>query len=282
MKIKLILVILFLAGLVFFWWWGSGTSPWSEENIFSGESSSSVGQMLEPLRLDRQEIVNSYFTVEGIMAESNKHRAKEGLSPLTLSPKLNEAAKLKVEDMFEYQYFEHISLKGDGPGDLAKKVDYDFLSVGENLALGNFKNDQELVDGWMNNPGHRANIMNPFYSEIGIAFGEGNFEDKKTWLIVQEFGLPSSVCPGPDKNDELLIERNKKEMERLEVELQEKKRALEETEPKYGEPYNTRVKEYNATADLFNQYVKQTKEIMDRYNASARRYNSCLKENTGN
>jgi uncharacterized protein YkwD len=52
---------------------------------------------------------------------------------------------------------------------LAKKVNYEYVVVGENLAEGDFTSDADLVKGWMDSPGHRANILNTKYEEIGIA-----------------------------------------------------------------------------------------------------------------
>src|SRR6185369_15716694 len=118
-----------------------------------------------------------------------------GLPALKENALLDKAAKKKLDDMFAQQYFEHINPQGKGPSDLAKSVGYDYIAIGENLALGNFKNDAELVQAWMDSPGHRANILNKQYTEIGVAVGQGTYEGKKTWLAVQEFGRPTSSCP---------------------------------------------------------------------------------------
>ena len=64
--------------------------------------------------------------------------------------------------------------------------------------MGNFKNDQDLVSAWLNSPGHRANILNTRFTEIGTAVLKGFYEGREVWMAVQEFGLPLSSCPNPD------------------------------------------------------------------------------------
>ena len=143
---------------------------------------------------------NAILTAMGVIEETNRQRQLNGLPSLVYNEKLSLAAQNKVNDMFNLQYFAHESPTGAGPADLANDVDYKYLMVGENLALGNYESDKILVDAWMNSPGHRANILNPKYTEIGVSVKSGMYEGYNTWLSVQEFGRPESDCPIPDKN----------------------------------------------------------------------------------
>ena len=138
------------------------------------------------------------LTVAGILAETNRHRAEAGLPALTLNESLSQAAESKVTDMFAGQYFEHVSPSGQGPEDLVETVGYEYLRVGENLALGSYASDAELVEAWMDSPGHRENILKPGFSEIGLAASPGQFEGHHTWLAVQTFALPLTACPEVD------------------------------------------------------------------------------------
>src|SRR3989344_4089272 len=104
------------------------------------------------------------ITVAGTIKATNAARASNGLPPLVENSKLDTAARAKVADMFELQYFEHVSPTGRNVSNLVKDVQYEFIAVGENLALGNYKDDQDLVTAWMNSPGHRANILNSRYT----------------------------------------------------------------------------------------------------------------------
>ena len=71
------------------------------------------------------------------------------------------------------------------------RSNYPYLAAGENLALGDFKNANELVAAWMASPGHRANILNGVYRDIGVATGFDAFEGRKTIIVVQIFGATS-------------------------------------------------------------------------------------------
>ncbi|HLD26319.1 MAG TPA: CAP domain-containing protein [Candidatus Andersenbacteria bacterium] len=137
------------------------------------------------------------LTAAGILQETNNHRAAAGQPTLKSNATLDAAAQNKLDDMFAQQYFEHVSPGGVGPGDVATAAGYQYLRVGENLALGNYPSDADLVQAWMDSPGHRENILSPGFTELGVAAGSGTFEGKTTWLAVQTFGLPASTCPAP-------------------------------------------------------------------------------------
>lgn len=232
----------------------------------------------DPLRFNGSPVTNARLTIDGVVAQTNKQRSLESLRELTNSEKLNAAAKLKLDDMFKRQYFEHQSPNGDGPADLATKANYSFVMVGENLALGNFVDDSALVDAWMASPGHRENIMRVGYTEIGVAVGQGVFEGKKTWLAVQEFGTPSSVCPSPDQALSRQIEAGKAELARQESSMNEKKRQLDAYEPKNSAGYEKAVREYNDLIAIYNDLVQKVKAGVQNYNQQAELYNTCLKQ----
>ncbi|MEX1112563.1 MAG: CAP domain-containing protein [Candidatus Andersenbacteria bacterium] len=153
----------------------------------------------EPLRVQGQEDAGT-LTADGTFTATNTQRRQHGLPPLLRNNTLNKAAQLKVEDMFNQQYFEHVSPDGRGPSDVVEAVSYEYITIGENLALGNFESDEALVQAWMDSPGHRANILSNNFRELGIAVGKGEFEGRSTWLAVQTFGTPLSSCPFPDES----------------------------------------------------------------------------------
>lgn len=148
---------------------------------------------------------------EKIIYWTNQYRLENNLKALSMNLLLTQAAQKKVDDMFENQYFDHVSPSGTTPSDLVISVGYNYKYTGENLALGNFPDEKQLVDAWMASPGHRANILNQNYTEIGVAVGTGPFEDRENTLIsVQEFGSPAPNCTLPDKNlsNQISSERN--------------------------------------------------------------------------
>jgi len=229
----------------------------------------------EPLRGPVVETQTAQLSSSGILLWTNIQRAKFGLLPLSLKTQLNAAALLKVQDMFEQQYFAHESPQGDSAGDLAKKVIYKYILIGENLALGNYENDEGLVQAWMDSPGHRDNILNDRFTEIGIAVLEGTFEGHKTWLAVQEFGLPLSACPSPDEDLAEEIDNNKAELDNLSGELEARADELAGTTPTYGSVYNKKVKEYNNLVAIYNDLVKKTRALVETYNEEIGVFNVC-------
>jgi uncharacterized protein YkwD len=157
-----------------------------------------------------------------ILNETNQHRAAAGLPALTANATLNHAAGNKTADMFTQQYFEHVSPDGNGPAEVAKQAGYTFLRIGENLALGNFSSEADLVQSWMDSPGHRANILGKNFTEIGIAAQPGTFEGRPAWLAVQSFGLPATACPAPAQalrdrinRTQVLVEQQQAQLEPL-------------------------------------------------------------------
>ena len=215
------------------------------------------------------------LTVEGVLDWTNKNRQEDGKQNLTINAKLTEMAEQKLVDLFAKQYFEHESPTGVGPSDLAKQDGYEYIVIGENLALGNFNGDKALVDAWMASPGHRANILNSRYREIGIAVQQGVFEGKNTWIAVQEFGLPVDACPQPSRADKIAIDKIKAEVDALEKTLAKQKAVVDGISLKYGDEYNAKVTEYNVTVKKLNNLVTKLKNTITAYNKQVAAFNAC-------
>ncbi|MBI4217435.1 MAG: hypothetical protein HY603_01410, partial [Parcubacteria group bacterium] len=214
----------------------------------------------------------------GIFFWTNEHRKINGLAALESNAVLDEAAKAKLGDMFEYQYFAHVSPAGRGVGDWVGDQQYEFITIGENLALGNYKDDKALVQAWMDSPGHRANILNTKYREIGIAVGRGAYEGQQTWLAVQIFGLPLTVCPFAGSELRSEIEKQKTKLDPwgadLDAQYQELKKSGSRRDPEYVQE----VQDYNASADAYNKAVADMKAMIERYNAQLKEQQACLAE----
>ncbi len=97
---------------------------------------------------------------------TNAERAAAGCPPLTVDERLTAAARLHSEDMAAQDYFDHTSLDGRSPWDRAKAQGYTNPS-GENIAAGQ-DSAEAVVKAWMDSPGHRANILNCDFREIGV------------------------------------------------------------------------------------------------------------------
>ncbi len=131
------------------------------------------------------------ITIEEVLVSINQKRAENNLTPLTLSSELNTAATKKATDMFANNYWAHISPTGTTPWSFITSSGYQYLYAGENLAK-DFDKTNELVEAWMNSPTHRANILKPEYTDIGLAVMNGKLNGAETTLVVEEFGSKAS------------------------------------------------------------------------------------------
>ncbi len=126
-----------------------------------------------------------------LLNETNKLRAENGLSPLTLNDQLNIGANLKASDMISKNYWGHTSPEGTEPWVLFNLVGYKYLHAGENLAYG-FRTSQEVVSGWMNSKSHRDNLLGD-YKEIGFGFlNSADFQGGQNTIVVALLGKPSN------------------------------------------------------------------------------------------
>lgn len=122
---------------------------------------------------------------------TNEERTELAISSLARSPLLDDAATRKAEHMAEHEYFAHHSPDGISPWYWIEQVGYQYIHAGENLAV-HFTDSGKVVDAWMNSPGHRDNILNGQYTEIGIGTARGEYKDAPTLFVVQLFATPAS------------------------------------------------------------------------------------------
>lgn len=222
------------------------------------------------------EDAHPYLTREGVIKWTNIQRSNNGLPLLKENKKLNASAEMKAADMLKSQYFQHESPTGVGAGDLLLRVEYDFIASGENLAMGNFKDDQILVQAWMDSPGHRANILNNKYQEIGVAVIEGIFEGRKVWMAVQHFGLPLSFCPSISQSLKTEIESNQDKLEIMQNEIKASEDEINSIKWRQRDLYMQKVEEYGNLIIQYNTLVVETKKIINTYNAQVQAFNNCI------
>lgn len=117
---------------------------------------------------------------------TNKIRRAHGLSPLSKSSQLTNAALAKAQDMAENHYFAHISLQMKTPWNFIEG-EYEYVYAGENLAM-NFTDTSRVMDAWMQSPDHRKNILAAEFEDVGIAIGQAVIDGKETIIVVQFFG----------------------------------------------------------------------------------------------
>lgn len=133
----------------------------------------------------------SNITPTQVIEQTNQERRRLGLPALTYNSELDAAALKKGQDMFSQQYWAHTSPVGKEPWSFMKEAGYEYQAAGENLAR-DFSVTSDMVQAWMNSPTHRANVVNPKYTEIGVAVIDGTLQGYETTLVVQMFGQPTS------------------------------------------------------------------------------------------
>lgn len=124
-----------------------------------------------------------------IIKLTNNERNGAGLGALRENSTLNKAASLKAENMFKKDYWAHFAPDGTSPWYFFKLAGYQYSWAGENLAR-DFSTSGGVVAAWMASSGHKANIMNSNFTEIGVAVANGNLLGEDTTLVVQLFGKP--------------------------------------------------------------------------------------------
>ncbi|MGH4051930.1 MAG: CAP domain-containing protein [Clostridium sp.] len=101
----------------------------------------------------------------------NQERSKQGLAPLKENVKLSNVARTKSEDMAKNNYFSHTSPTYGSPFDMMKQFGITYTAAGENIAMGQ-PTAASVMNGWMNSPGHRANILSKNFTEIGVGLAK--------------------------------------------------------------------------------------------------------------
>ncbi|KNY30033.1 Sporulation uncharacterized protein YkwD [Pseudobacteroides cellulosolvens ATCC 35603 = DSM 2933] len=101
----------------------------------------------------------------------NVERAKNGLPALKSDWQLSRVARYKSQDMVNKGYFSHTSPTYGSPFKMMESFGIRFSAAGENIAYGQ-RTPAEVMNGWMNSPGHRANILSPSFTHIGVGLAK--------------------------------------------------------------------------------------------------------------
>ncbi|HET7713532.1 MAG TPA: CAP domain-containing protein, partial [Patescibacteria group bacterium] len=123
---------------------------------------------------------------------TNEKRLAAGVGAVRQNSFLDQAAAKKAADMFQHDYWAHVSPSGTTPWYFFDLVGYKYIYAGENLAR-DFDSSSGVVTGWMNSPSHRDNMLSGNYTDIGVAVVNGILGGQETTLVVQLFGKPQFV-----------------------------------------------------------------------------------------
>lgn len=129
---------------------------------------------------------------EKIIELTNQERTSRGLGALKESSLLDQSATLKGQDMFAKDYWSHFAPDGTSPWYFFKQVGYNYNWAGENLAR-DFSTSSGVISGWMASQGHRDNMLNPNFTDIGISVQNGTLGGDQTTLVVEHLGQPDTV-----------------------------------------------------------------------------------------
>ena len=127
------------------------------------------------------------LTQKLIIEEINPIRESQGFLLLRPNKKLTEAAQSKAEDMIKRDYFSHFGPEGESPWFWIENVGYNYAAASENLAI-DCANPKSLVNAWINSPSHAKNILNGYFSDIGIGVADGKIEGRETTVVVMFLG----------------------------------------------------------------------------------------------
>lgn len=117
--------------------------------------------------------------VDEVIRLVNVERQKNGLKPLTANWELSRVAQYKSKDMATKNYFSHQSPTYGSPFDMMKSFGIKYSYAGENIAYGQ-QSASQVMNAWMNSQGHRANILNSNYTQIGVGIAT-NSKGTKYW-----------------------------------------------------------------------------------------------------
>lgn len=104
----------------------------------------------------------------------NDIRVQNGLQTLSANWELCRVARYKSEDMANNRYFSHTSPTYGTPFEMMRSFGLSYRSAGENIAYGQ-RTPSAVVNAWMNSSGHRANILNAAYTQIGVGFCQNGY-----------------------------------------------------------------------------------------------------------
>ena len=127
-------------------------------------------------------------TIAAIVDLTNQERTRQGLAARSGDERLTRAAQIHVEQMIRHGRMEHVIPEAQypRPEDRLAAAGYGWQAYGENLAFG-YADAQAVVLGWMESPGHRANILGTSFTQIGVGFGR---DQSGRAYYAQVFGRP--------------------------------------------------------------------------------------------
>ncbi len=137
---------------------------------------------------------DSHDDTQALLDLVNQARCENGLTPLVANDQLGNAGLTHNVDMASNNFFDHVGSDGSLPWDRVGAQGYSWNWVGENIAAG-YPDVSSVFDGWMNSPGHKANILNANFQEMGLSHISGVGEWGHYWTQVFASPWGGDVTP---------------------------------------------------------------------------------------
>ncbi len=151
---------------------GQAAGPASPGEVPAGPvPPDNAGAPEEPQEPDPSESVAMSADEEQVLALLNEARAQAGLAPLKPHAQVMETARAKAQDLLDYDYFDHVSPRLGSPYDQMTTAGIVYKAAAENLAAASTV--QKGMQILMESPGHRANILSPSFTHVGIGVARG-------------------------------------------------------------------------------------------------------------
>lgn len=125
-----------------------------------------------------------------LLAHTNNDRVLNGVPLLVENPLLSRAAQMKAEDMLQRGYYSHTTPEGNTPLYWLDLVGYKYLNVGENLDLTYVQTEEDIQTAWMNSPTHKANLLLPVFTEVGVGVASGEYQGIQVTFAVELYATP--------------------------------------------------------------------------------------------
>jgi uncharacterized YkwD family protein len=143
----------------------------ADSNIDLGDGSTALRSNIRP---GRYSVTPAPTTTESteekeIFELVNNERAKAGIKPVTYNAQVAAAARIKSDEMAAKKYFNHTSPTYGTPFEMLRAFGIDYRTAGENIAKGQ-KTAKAVMGAWMNSSGHRYNILNPDFTQLGVGY----------------------------------------------------------------------------------------------------------------
>lgn len=151
--------------------------------------------LINPMRMHNRNVLAAVSNISSsaLLEKTNKERVNNNLNRLQISTLLERAAQTKADDMKKRNYWAHQTPDGKDPWIFIAATGYNYAKAGENLAYG-FNDSETIVEGWLNSPSHRKNMLDRNFSEVGFGITSSpNFNnDGPAVIVVAMYGLPTN------------------------------------------------------------------------------------------